>query len=240
MKKPIECTYSQEELYKQGVDLVLNQKYKKASNHFFKMYTDQPASKFASNAMLLEAYSLYKNKDYLDAVHTLKDLETFHPKGCPLDYVYYLKMLCYEKQIQQVEGCSGVASTALKLGYVVASLFPDSPYAEKVVKFHVPFIQNYLIEKEMYIGRLHLEECNPVGAILSFQNVINVNHDCYFVPEALFRMIESYLMMGLQAEALECQKTLNDKFAGNFWTNAAISRIQNFGHKFKKNNIAKD
>ncbi len=236
MKEGPEYVYSQEELYKQGVDLVINRKYKSASNHFFKMYTDNPANKFASRAMLLEAYSLYRNKDYLDAIHTLKDLETFHPKGCPLDYVYYLKMLCYASQIQEVEGCSGVANTALKLGYVVMTLFPQSPYAEKFLSFHIPKIQNYLNEKEMYIGRLHLKECNPVGAILSFQNVINSNKDEYFLPEALFRMTESYLMLGLPGEASKCQKILKDKFAENFWTQAADKRMQNLALKPKKTN----
>jgi outer membrane protein assembly factor BamD len=219
------CPVSEENLYKQGIELIKSGKYKKSAKHFFQMYTDKPASKFAASSILLEAYALYKDNDYLDALCTLKDLETFHPNGYNTEYVHYLKILCYEQQMSSIKGCSAAQQNAIELAHQMAQLFPKSPYTEDVLKNHVPIIENYLSEKEMFVGRFHLNNLNPIGAILSFKHVAANNKDGYFVQEALFRMTESYLMMGLKEEALECEKMLSDKFAQSFWTKAAKKQI---------------
>lgn len=211
----------QEQLYTQGVDLIKDKKYSKAAKHFFEMYTEEPSSKFAAKAMLLEAYCLYKNKNYLDAIYTLDDLAKFHPQGFNKEYACYLKMLSYKNQINKIEGCSAVALEALNWGMAITMLFPKSIYAQDVAANHIPFIKDYLLEKEMLVGRYHLNRGNSVGALLSFQNVVKDSRDHYFLPEALFRIVESYMAMGLKDEALECKNKLISQFPGSIWAQHA-------------------
>lgn len=205
-----------EELYNEALDAIQQEEYKQAAPLFNEVERQHPYSQWATKAQLMSAYSLYMSNQYDDAIIGLERYIQLHPSNDDVAYAHYLKALSHYEQITDVtrdQEKTRLARVALE---EVIARFPDSRYAKDArVKLDLAF--DHLAGKEMEIGRFELGRKNYLAAINRFKRVIELYQTTTHVPEALHRMTEAYLALGLENEAQKAASVLGYNFPGSDW-----------------------
>ena len=190
--------------------------YKTAAKGFDEVERQHPYSKWATKGQLMAAFSYYMDNDYDDAVITLDRFIQLHPSHNDTPYAYYLKALCYYEQISTVDRDQQMTSDALRTLNELITRFPDSSYA-KDARVKLDLTYDHLAGKEMEIGRYYEEQGQYLAAINRFKVVIDQYQTTTHVPEALLRMTEAYLAIGLVEEARKSAAVLGHNFPGSEW-----------------------
>ena len=205
-----------EELYNQAMDSLQNQEYRAAAPLFDEVERQHPYSKWATKAQMMSAYSYYMSNRYDDAIIALDRYIQLHPSSEDVAYAHYLKALCHYEQITDITRDQKATYLAkLSLEEVIAR-FPNSRYA-KDAGVKLDLVHDHLAGKEMEIGRFELKRGNHLAAINRFKRVIELYQTTTHVPEALHRMTEAYLALGLDAEARKAASVLGHNFPGSEW-----------------------
>ncbi|QEK39725.1 outer membrane protein assembly factor BamD [Candidatus Sneabacter namystus] len=228
-------TSSPEQAYKLGMEMVENKQFKLAAQVFENLYIEHCTNKLAPEAMIMEAYCMFKARRYLDTEDIISEFLDLYPHNKDVNYALYLKLLAYIKQLGPSACCIAKAQDAISVCNTLLSTFPECEYSEKVSKEHLPFLNKYVLEKDMIIGRFYLKKRNVPGAILRFRKVLNQSKDNIFIQEALLRMVEAHLMLGLKEEAKEFQSELGNKFHNSTWNNASLNIMQKYLKNSSKN-----
>lgn len=197
---PLE-NYTAEELYKRG-ELVLegDGKPKEALTYFEAVETNYPYSEWAKRALIMQAFSHHKAKEYEEARTAAQRFLDFYPGDEDAAYAQYLMALSYYDQIEDVGRDQGLTFQALQAMRDVIEKYPDSDYARSaMLKFELAF--DHLAAKEMEIGRYYLKRGNYAAAINRFRTVVQDFQTTTHTAEALHRLVESYLALGLTDEA---------------------------------------
>lgn len=205
-----------EELYNEAMDLVDKSEYYKAAQAFEEVERQHPYSVWATKAQLMAAYALYERNKYDDAIIQIDRFIQLHPGNKDAGYAYYLKGLCYYEQITDVRRDQKMTEQAMKTLQEVIDRFPSSSYA-KDAKLKVDLARDHLAGKEMIIGRYYQETGQWLGALNRFKAVIENYQTTTHVPEALHRMVEIYLTLGLTEEAKHTAAVLGHNFPGSEW-----------------------
>jgi len=203
-------------IYENATSLLEKSKYKKAAEEFANVYYQHPGSPITPYAELMEAYSYYLDKKYEDCTDILDNFIKLHPVHQDIAYAYYLRAIAAFKQMSDVyydQSSTIAAQTALE---DVINKFPGTAYSEDaIVKLEIS--KDYLSAKNMEIGRYYISaRNNPIAAISRFQEVAQSNTS--HTPEALYRLQESFLVMGLKDEAHKYATQLIEQFPGNEWS----------------------
>ena len=199
-ERPLD-SYTAEEIYKQGeVQLETVARGGDALNYFQEVERLYPYSEWAKRALIMQAFTLHKTKKYEEARIAAQRFLDFYPGDEDAAYAQYLMALSYYDQVDEVGRDQGLTFQALQALRVVIEQYPDSEYAKSaILKFDLAF--DHLAGKEMEIGRYYLKRRHYTAAINRFRVVVQDFQTTTHTAEALHRLVESYLALGLTDEA---------------------------------------
>lgn len=203
-------------LYNVAVTALENGDYESASTKFDEVERQHPYSKWAVKSQIMSAYSLYMANQYDAAIAALDRYIELHPSNKNVDYAYYLKGLSYYEQISDVGRDQKMTQLALKTLKELVKRFPNSNYSRDA-KLKIDLARDHLAGKEMAIGRYYQSRGQWLAAINRFDNVVKNYQTTTHTPEALERLTESYLALGLHAEAQKTAAILGRNFPSSRW-----------------------
>jgi outer membrane protein assembly factor BamD len=205
-----------EKMYNKAAALLDDGDYIEAAREFDAVEQNYPYSQWATRAQLMAGYADYSNLKYDDALLALDRFIELHPGDENIAYAYYLKALCYYEQISDVRRDQKMTELALDALKQVKTRFPDSAYA-KDVSLKIDLTLDHLAGKEMEIGRYYLERNQYQAAINRFEKVVEQYQTTTHVPEALHRMTEAYLSLGIIDEAKKTAAILGHNYPQSAW-----------------------
>lgn len=205
-----------ETLYMDGRNLFSEGKYKEAVEQFDEVERQHPYSQWAPRAQIMAAYAQYRGQLYDDAVLTLERFVKLHPSHESAPYAYYLMALCYYEQISDVGRDQGLTQKAQKSLRDVVRRFPGSDYARDA-QLKLDLTEDHLAGKEMMVGRYYLDREEYLSAANRFRFVVENYQTTSHVPEALHRLVETYLELGVPDEAKRYAAVLGHNFPGSEW-----------------------
>lgn len=203
-------------LYNRAMDDLSQQEYKAAAKEFEEVDRQHPYSVWATKAQIMAAFTYYQSNKYDDAIIALDRFIQLHPGHKDIPYAYYLKGLCFYEQISDVGRDQRVTQQALDALAEVVKRYPDTPYARDA-RLKVELTIDHLAGKEMLVGRYYQKNQQYVGAINRYRTVIERYQTTTHVPEALHRLVECYLALGVKNEAQEAAAVLGYNFPGSDW-----------------------
>lgn len=205
-----------ETIYNEAADALDSNKYKTASQLFNEVERQHPYSQWATQAQLMSAFSLYRNGNYDEAVIGLERFIRLHPGHKDIDYAYYLRGLCSYDQITDVTRDQDMTREALESFDTLLRLFPESKYARDA-KLKRDLTLDHMAGKEMDIGRYYLTRNYDTAAVRRFMSVVKDYQTTTHVPEALHRLVEAYMHMGMLDEATRVAAVLGYNYPGSVW-----------------------
>lgn len=225
---------SAEDLYAQAHDAFLQKEYLKAVNYFNETERQHPYSVWAERAQLMASYIHYATRRYDKALANLAVYIQLHPGNPKVAYAYYLQALCYYEQISTVDRDQKMTELALQSLNEVVNRFPGSVYA-KDAYYKAVLCRDHLAGKEMEVGRFYQGQKQYVAAINRFQKVVDAYQTTVHLPEALFRLCELYLSVGLLDDAKRSGAVLGYNYPDSVWYHEAYTLLEKFGLTTKKN-----
>ncbi len=207
---------SPELLYSRGVDALNSQKYNLAAAQFDLVEQAYPYSSWAVNAQLMQGYSEYLQNKYTQAIATLDRFIQLHPAHRDISYAYYLRALSYYEQISDVQRDQRATQEAIGALQEVINRFPDTAYGRDA-KLKIDLGRDHLAGKEMAVGRYYMQQKLYTAAIGRFQRVVDEYQTTNHVAEALHRLTEVYLLLGLPDEARRTASVLGYNYPGSEW-----------------------
>lgn len=208
--KPVET------LYNEAADALDKEEYFKASRLFEEVEREYPYSQWATKAQLMAAFSAYKDDRYDEAVLGIERFIELHPGHEDIDYAYYLKALAYYEQISDVARDQAMTEASLNAFDALIKRFPNSQYTRDS-KLKRDLTLDHLAGKEMEIGRYYLNRNQLNAAINRFRTVVDKYETTTHVPEALHRLVEAYITLGLRSEAQKIAAVLGHNYPGSRW-----------------------
>lgn len=210
IEKPVD------DLYNQAMDQMVEERYSPAATSFGQVESQHPYSIWATKAQLMAAYAQYQAGNYDQAIIDADRFIQLHPGNRDAVYAYYLKAISYYVQIVDVGRDQKTTELALRALEDVVNRFPDTKYTRDA-KLKLNFTRDHLAGKEMEIGRYYLRRGEYLAAINRFKRVIDHYQTTTHVPEALERLVECDLALGLTAEAKRNAAVLGFNYPGSAW-----------------------
>ncbi len=223
-KESTEPDQAVEVLYNRAGDQLDLGEYKDAARLFGEVERQHPYSQWATRAQLQEAYAYYQDLDYDMAIGTLDNFIQLHPGSNDIAYAYYLRALCSYERIVDVRRDQTYAQDSLRGMQEVISRFPDTQYA-KDAALKIALINDHLAGAEMEVGRWYLNQRQYIAAIGRFRIVIEKYQTTSHVPEALERLVECYVALGIVDEAKMTAAVLGHNFPGSEWYQDAYNLL---------------
>ncbi len=205
-----------EDLYNAAVDEMNKKRFLQAAVRFDEVERQHPYSIWARRAMLMAAYSYYESNRYDEAILAANRFIALHPGNRDVAYAYYIIAVSYYEQISDVGRDQKMTREALKALDEVVRRFPNSEYARDA-RLKIDLTQDHLAGKEMDVGRWYLRQEHHVAAINRFRRVVADYQTTSHVPEALHRLTEAYLALGVVEEAQSAAAVLGHNFPGSRW-----------------------
>ncbi|MEZ0261132.1 MAG: outer membrane protein assembly factor BamD [Alphaproteobacteria bacterium] len=205
-----------EKMYNAAATTLDKQEYYKAALLFDEVDRQYPYSQWATRAQLMAGFAHYKNLKYDQAILSLDRFIELHPGDENVAYAYYMRALCYYEQISDVRRDQRMTQMALENLRQVKERFPESKYA-KDAQLKIDLTMDHLAGKEMEVGRYYLLREQYQASIPRFQKVIDQYQTTTHVPEALHRLTEAYLSLGLLPEAQKTAAVLGHNYPHSSW-----------------------
>ena len=210
------ATVPVETLYNRGVDALGAKRYTVAVKQFDNVEQYYPYSSWAVNAQLMHGYAEYLQNKYTESVGTLDRFIQLHPVHRDIAYAYYLRALCFYEQIADISRDQKGTQEAMGALQDVVNRFPDSAYSRDA-RLKIDLARDHLAGKEMEIGRWYQRQHLYTAAIGRFQRVVDDFQTTNHVPEALHRLTEIYLVLGLPDQARRTAAVLGHNYPGSEW-----------------------
>ena len=214
-----------ETLYAQAKQELDSGKPKLAAALFDEVERQHPYSPWARRAQLMSAFSYYVAGDYNKTTASAQRFLSIHPGNKDAPYAYYLIALSYYEQISDVQRDQKVTEQALTALREVNRRFPQTQYAADA-RLKIDLVQDHLAGKEMEIGRYYQKSGKWIAAQIRFQNVVDTYQTTSHAPEALYRLVESSLALGIKPEAVKYAAVLGANYPGNEWYEKAYELIE--------------
>jgi outer membrane protein assembly factor BamD len=219
IEKPVD------DLYNQAMDQMAEERYADAAKTFEDVESQHPYSVWATKSQLMEAYADYENEDYNQAVIAADRYIQLHPGNLDVDYAYYLKAISYYVQIVDVGRDQKITELARSALEDVIRRFPETRYARDA-ELKLSFVRDHLAGKEMEIGRYYLDRGQYLAAMNRFKRVVDKYQTTTHVPEALERLVECDLALGLVSEAKRNASVLGYNYPGSEWYGDAYALLK--------------
>jgi len=218
-----------DKLYNEGLFLLNDkQDYKEAAKKFDEVDRENPYSEWARKALLMSAYADYQAEEYTDCINAAKRYVTLHPASPDSAYAQYLIGSSYYDQIPDITRDQDRAKQAIDAFQEVVRKYPDSEYAASAKK-KVAMARDQLAGKEMEIGRFYLKKRDFTGAINRFKVVVTQYQTTREVEEALERLTEAYVAIGIISEAQTAAAVLGHNFPDSSWYKDAFNLVKSNG-----------
>lgn len=217
-------------LYATGADRLDRGNWNEAVDYFREVERQHPYSEWSRRSILMTGFAHYQGNQYSDAIGDADRFISLYPGNPSAAYAYYLKAVCYFEQIVDVNRDQAATEQALAALRDVVQRYPDSEYAQDA-RLKIDMVNDQLAGKEMAIGRYYLRQGQTLSAIGRFKTVIDRHQTTSHTPEALFRLVESYLTLGLTEEAKRNGAVLGYNFPGDRWYSDAYKLLTNAGLK---------
>ncbi len=215
-------------LYATGAQRMDQRQWSAASLYFDEVERQHPYSEWARRAILMEAFAHYEANQYDDAISAADRFISLYPGSPSAAYAYYLKAQCYFEQIADVERDQGYTTQSQAAFREVQRRFPTTQYAVDA-KLKQDMILDQLAGKEMSVGRWYLRQGLPLSAIDRFKVVVDKYQTTSHTPEALYRLVEANLTLGLRDEATRDGSVLGYNFPGDKWYGKAYGLLTSKG-----------
>ncbi len=216
-------------LYNEGLNQMTHGNYSTAAKKFAEVERLHPYSKWATKALLMQGFSFYQANKYGDAIDACQRFISLHPGHQDADYAYYLAALSQYEQINDVTRDQSQTQTALDALEEVARRYPDSKYAADA-KQKALLARDHLAGKEMEIGRYYMKKGDYMAGINRFKTVITNYQTTSQTPEALYRVTEGYMALGIRSEAQTAAAVLGHNFPTSTWYRDAYQLVSTDGH----------
>ena len=212
-------------LYNAGWDRLRRGSYAQAAVVFDEVERQHPYSVWARRAQLMSAFAYYAARDHTKSVESARRFLSIHPGNRDAPYALYLVALNYYEQINDVTRDQAVTRQALdSLGEIVRR-YPDTPYADDA-RIKIDLVRDHLAGKEMEIGRFYQRRAQWLASVIRFRTVVDDYQTTSHAPEALMRLTESYLALGIPEEARRAAAVLGANYPGTRWYERAYGLIQ--------------
>jgi outer membrane protein assembly factor BamD len=199
-----------------------------AARYFGEIERLYPYSDWAKRALIMQAFSFHRDGDYPNSRASAQRYLDFYPADDDAAYAQYLLALSYYDQIDDVGRDQGLTFQALQALRQVIERYPDSEYATSaVLKFDLAF--DHLAAKEMEIGRYYLKRGHYTASINRFRVVVEQFQTTTHSAEALHRLVESYLSLGLTSEAQTAGAILGHNFRSTQWYEDSFALLTSNG-----------
>jgi len=212
-------------LYNQGANALSQGEIADAAKLFEEIERQHPYSAIEPQSELMAAYAYYRGDKYDDAINGLNHFIDLHPGNKNAPYAYYLKALCYYEQIEDVRRDQKMTEQALDALNEVVNRFPNTAYARDA-RLKIDLARDHLAGKEMDIGRYYENRQLYLAAINRFRRVIEKYQTTSHTPEALERLTECYLALGVNDEAQTAAAVLGYNYPGSTWYTASYDLLK--------------
>ena len=199
--------------------------YLLAAKMFDEVERQHPYSVWARRAQLMSAFSYYMAQQYPDAISSSRRFLTIHPGNKDAPYANYLIAMSYYQQIEDVRRDQKITQQAADAFGELTRRYPGSRYASDA-RLKLDLINDHLAGKEMEIGRFYQRQGKWLAATMRFRTVIDKYQTSSHTPEALERLVESYLALGIPAEAQKAAAVLGRNYPGSEWYHRSFRLIQ--------------
>ncbi len=218
------------ELYNGGLEKLKSGSYKSAAKSFAEVERQHPYSKWATKALLMQAFAYYQHNKYDDAINAANRFITLHPGHKDSAYAYYLTAISQYEQISDVRRDQSRTQKALEALEEVGKRYPQSPYAADAMK-KADMARDHLAAKEMEVGRYYLKKGSYLAGINRFKKVVTDYQTTSQVPEALYRLSEGYMALGVVSEAQTAAAVLGQNFPNSEWYKDAYTLVSSDGQQ---------
>ncbi len=209
-------TYTPEQIFERGEFELNRGREDDAGFYFGEVERLYPYASIAKRALIMQAYAYHLDKNYEESRSAAQRYLDFYPAEEDAAYAAYLLALSYYDQIDEVGRDQGLTFRALQALRVVIEQYPDSEYAQSaILKFDLAF--DHLASKEMEIGRYYLKRGHYAAAVNRFRVVVEQYQTTSHTPEALHRLVEAYLSLGLTDEAQTAAAILGHNYQSTEW-----------------------
>jgi outer membrane protein assembly factor BamD len=209
-------------LYSAAKDRLDRGDAKQAAALFDEVERQHPYSPWARRAQLMSAFSYYVARDYTKAIQSAQRFLSIHPGNKDAPYAYYLISLCYYEQISDVTRDQKITLQAKTALTEVVRRYPNTRYSSDA-RLKLDLVDDHLAGKEMTIGRLYERTGKWIAASLRFRNVVDNYQTTSHAPEALYRLVETNLALGLTEEAQKSAAVLGANYPGTEWYEKAFA-----------------
>jgi outer membrane protein assembly factor BamD len=220
--------FSAEEIFRRGEFELASNNPDEAAVFFGEVERIYPFSEWAKRALIMQAFAYHRDRDYENARAAAQRFIELYPADEDAAYAQYLLALSYYDQIDDVGRDQGLTFQALQSLRTVIEVYPDSEYARSaILKFDLAF--DHLAAKEMEIGRYYLRRGHYSAAVNRFRSVVEDFQTTSHTPEALHRLVESYLALGLTGEAQTAGAILGFNYQSSSWYQDSFALLTGLG-----------
>ena len=198
--------------------------YEQAAKLFDEVERQHPYSVWARRAQLMSAFNYYLSEKYQDAINSARRFVTIHPGNAEASYAQYLIAMSYYQQIPDVNRDQTTTQSALDAFGELIRRYPDTRYASDA-RLKLDLINDHLAGKEMEVGRFYQRSGQWMAATYRFRNVIDTYQTSSHAPEALERLVECNLALGLPDEARKNAAVLGANYPGSYWYKQALKLL---------------
>ena len=214
-------------LYSTAKDRADRGQYQTAAILFDEVERQHPYSPWARRAQLMSAFSYYMANDHQKSIESSQRFLSIHPGNKDAPYAYYLIALNYYEQISDVTRDQKITSQALDSMNELTRRYPDTRYASDA-RLKIDLINDHLGGKEMEIGRFYQRRGQWLAATVRFRKVVDGYQSTSHTPEALQRLTECYLALGIREEAKKAAAVLGANYPGSKWYQRAYELMQKY------------
>jgi outer membrane protein assembly factor BamD len=214
-----------EELYNAAQDLLEDGDNRGAAKAFEEVDRQHPYSQWATRAQMMTAYAYYEASEYDEAIAAAQRFIELHPGHKDVAWAYYIVGMCYYEQISDVGRDQEMTRKAMDAFNEVVRRFPGSDYARDA-RLKIDLANDHLAGKEMEIGRYYQGRQQWLAAVNRFRNVVENYQTTTHVPEALHRLVESYLALGVPEEAQRAAAVLGHNYPRDEWYQRSYALLE--------------
>jgi outer membrane protein assembly factor BamD len=211
-------------LYSAAKHRLDQRRYKEAAALFDEVERQHPYSIWARRAQLISAFANYLGKDYTSSIQSAQRFLQVHPGNRDAPYAYYLISLGYYEQISDVTRDQKITQQALDALGELTRRYPNTRYASDA-RLKIDLVRDHLAGKEMEIGRWYETRGQWLAATMRFRKVVDDYQTTTHAPEALMRLTETYLALGVPDEAKKSAAVLGANYPGSDWYERAYKLV---------------
>ncbi len=224
-KEDAAVTLPAEELYAIGTEAISDKKFKTAAENLLDIEKNYPYSPLAAKGQVMAAFAYYRDQEYDDAIDLIERFVKVNPGHKDTPYMYYLRALSYYERIADVRRDQRMTEMAQAALNDVMLRYPESDYARDA-KLKLDLVRDHLAGKQMEIGRFYQKNGRYIAAINRFKDVVKNYETTSHAQEALYRLAEVYLAMGVKDEAKKYAAVLGHNYPGSKWYQYAYTLVE--------------